>query len=155
MAKLREARKLTEDLMKQHGLKGWWVEFSNMQRVYGNCNSSLKRIKLSKPLVSINEVERTRLTVLHEIAHALTPGHHHDEVWRKKCLEIGGNGARTHDETNTVLVREKYLGVCPKCHVEVRAFRRPKAGTACRVCCQKYARGMYHPDYKFVWSESR
>ena len=37
-----------------------------------------------------------RETVLHEIAHVLTPGERHSYVWRRVLLEIGGNGRRTH-----------------------------------------------------------
>lgn len=37
-------------------------------------------------------------TLLHEIAHALTPGHGHDRVWKAKCIEIGGKGLTYYNQ---------------------------------------------------------
>lgn len=33
--------------------------------------------------------------IKHEVAHALTPGEGHNEIWRDVCLAIGGNGEAT------------------------------------------------------------
>ena len=43
----------------------------------------------------LNSDEATiRDTILHEIAHALTPGQHHNDVWRRKATAIGCTGQR-------------------------------------------------------------
>ena len=66
--------------------------------------SSYKVVELSTKLVEINDEERVRLTILHEVAHALTEGHGHDNVWKAKLLEIGGDGKRCYSssDTNTI-----------------------------------------------------
>jgi len=38
--------------------------------------------------------------ILHEIAHALTPGAKHGYTWKLKCIEIGGDGNTLGQEPN-------------------------------------------------------
>jgi len=45
------------------------------------CVRSRKRLR--------NENGEPSLTMWHELAHILTPNHWHDDVWRKKLIELG------------------------------------------------------------------
>lgn len=88
-----------------------------------------KSIELSTKLVQINDVERVRLTILHEVAHALTEGHGHDAVWKAKLLEIGGDGKRCYSssDTNTIeRVRSSklYTLECQGCGYTGGRYRR-------------------------------
>ncbi len=88
-----------------------------------------KSIELSTNLVQINDVERVRLTILHEVAHALTEGHGHDAVWKAKLLEIGGDGKRCYSssDTNTIeRVRSSklYTLECQGCGYTGGRYRR-------------------------------
>lgn len=88
-----------------------------------------KSIELSTKLVQINDVERVRLTILHEVAHALTEGHGHDNVWKAKLLEIGGDGKRCYSssDTNTIeRVRSSklYTLECQGCGYTGGRYRR-------------------------------
>lgn len=98
---LTKAERLANDLMKKHGIdKDWKFEWSRSVMNFGQAKCTWRRgvyhqiINLSKPLTEIRPESEVRMTILHEIAHALVGlEHNHDKVWKAKCLEIGGNGS--------------------------------------------------------------
>jgi uncharacterized protein (UPF0335 family) len=114
MATKAQVEKLTKDLMKKHGLvkDGWTFRFSKGTNCFGQCRYGTfgkkqvykQEISISEPLSKVNTLERVKMTVLHEIAHALTKGHGHDRVWQRKCIEIGGNGQAKWTEKDTIRV---------------------------------------------------
>ena len=62
------------------------------------CRYGTRTIELSVFLVDRNGPEEVRDTILHEIAHALVgPGHGHDAVWKRQCIEIGARPVRCGD----------------------------------------------------------
>lgn len=130
---LREAQRLAERLMKENGLISpkWIFKFDNAKRRFGVCkytyiNRATKDVKcghisLSKYLVSANDEKQVRDTILHEIAHALTPGHGHDYVWKQKCIEIGAKPERCYSSkdvnTETVKATARYQATCGGCGI--------------------------------------
>ena len=145
-----QAHALAFKLMVDHGLqeKGWSFEFDQATRRFGRCYYRRKLITLSEPLVSLNDESRVRNTILHEIAHALTEGHHHDEVWRAKAIEIGCDGKRCYDSEEVAAPQQKYLVSCPNGHVYQRS-RKPMDGRSysCGKCSNKFNR-----DHLLVFS---
>lgn len=102
---------LCRELMTQHGLgPEWKVKSLNSKKKRGHCKSKAKVIGLSKHLLANDSEESVRNTILHEIAHALTPGHHHDAVWKAKALSIGCNGKRCGDQIQNI--QTKYGAKC-------------------------------------------
>lgn len=106
-----EVKKMALDLMKQHGLvkEGWVFRMGRGTRCFGKCRikpaQGLKEISISKHLSAVNTPERVKRTILHEIAHALVGIRHgHDYVWKRKCIEIGGDGQRCFSSDDTVMV---------------------------------------------------
>ena len=75
-------------------LKYWKVKINNRKSAFGICDYSNKQIELSRILIPEMIDNAIKNVIIHEIAHALTRGHGHDKVWKKKCLELGGNGQR-------------------------------------------------------------
>src|SRR5258708_12602425 len=69
--------------------KGWSLRWDNSRRRAGCCRYRYRVISLSTPLMSAWTIEQARQTILHEIAHALTPGDHHGPAWARKCRELG------------------------------------------------------------------
>ena len=112
---LNAVKTLTEHKMWEHGLtaQGWTFAWGRGKQTFGTCRYRDKQIRISKHLASINDRERVLLTVLHEIAHALVgPGHAHNYVWKRKCIEIGGNGRARYGEDNTNCIKREEKDRC-------------------------------------------
>lgn len=81
-------------LMLFHGLEDWIFRIGYCEKWSGACYFPLPGkfgvIELSKWACESLDAHVIFDTILHEIAHALTGYEHgHDEVWQKKCVEIG------------------------------------------------------------------
>ena len=94
-----DARTLAWELITAHGLAGWRFEFDHARRRFGSCRYGQKLITLSRPLTLLNPDEQVRDTLLHEIAHALTPGDGHGLRWKHKCREIGARPQRCYSDS--------------------------------------------------------
>jgi len=148
---IMKALALATKLMLEH-CPDYKFQFSSAKKRFGSCNYRTKTIKLSCPMVLLNSEEEVRKVILHEIAHALTKGHHHDAVWQAKCLEIGGDGKRCYgDEVDTP--NGRYVMVCPHCYKEYHYHRELKRAHACIDCCNSYAGGRYCASYKLQKKE--
>lgn len=149
MTTMPEARRMAHDLMDRHSLLGWSFEFDNARRRAGYCHFGTKTISLSRHFVRLNGVEEIRLTILHEIAHALVGVEHgHDSVWRSTCLDIGGDGRRCYDADDVQMPPGRYLGVCSA--NPLHTFTRHKASARMRdgsLYCRRCGIGG-----KIIWS---
>ena len=122
---ITEAHRMLREELDKHELYHVEVKMNGrLTTVFGRYRYSRlynhKSIELSTKLVEINDEERVRLTILHEIAHALTEGHGHDSVWKAKLLEIGGDGKRCYSSSDTNTIERKrssklYKLECQKC----------------------------------------
>jgi predicted SprT family Zn-dependent metalloprotease len=131
-----------ERLLFEYGLKdkGWKVVFDNTKIRGGECRYAQKEIGVSAHLFAKWSYDHAMQTVLHEIAHALTPGHKHDKVWKAKAIELGHSGNRCYDgEAQGCYPRRKqarnWIGTCPNGHTKTRA-RPPLKGHnySCGTC---------------------
>lgn len=158
---LERARTLAGDLIKSLVGTDWRFCFDANRRRFGACYHAEKTIKLSGPLVRCNDETRVLDTILHEVAHALTPvpatgnmwdspvgtfpdskdmaarieyesTNGHTGAWRKKCLELGGDGQACYTSKNTVNAPTvSYVGTCPECHDQIKHKRAVK-GLRCK-----------------------
>lgn len=137
--------------MLRHGLDDWHFEFDSARRRFGSCRYSSRTITLSYHLAALNDESAVRNTVLHEIAHALAGERSgHGKRWRLKARQIGCDAERCYDrEPGVRMVAPPYLGVCPDCGVEMRAFRRRSA--ACLACCRRHNAGRFSDKYLLRW----
>jgi predicted SprT family Zn-dependent metalloprotease len=131
------ARILAIDLMKLHGLGGWSFSFDHARRRFGCCRPGKKQISLSRPLVLLNSEEEVRDTILHEIAHALTPRDGHGAKWKAVCRQIGARPVRCFqaDEVITPARRPARWRIgCPSCGWWADRHRPVQRKLICKTC---------------------
>ena len=102
----------------------------------GDKRISVSRYLLSNPGISDDQV---RCVILHEIAHALVgTAEGHNEVWKRKALEIGSDGQRYH----SMDLREPSAYVTCGCERKVKkVFRLSKQlfTKPCRKCEEPFS----------------
>ena len=146
---VKEAQLLAEQLLKQYGLSDYHFEFDEAVSRFGYCCESKKLISLSRQLTEMNALEAVRNTILHEIAHALTPHQNHNEVWQRVCKAIGGNGQRCYDNNETETPLTKYTAHCPNCSKDVQ-YNRKRKRLFCGTC-YKANNKRFNEEFKFKW----
>ena len=86
-----EASQFAREHLNKNGLAGWSVRLNNNpdSHYLGLCSYKDKTIILNAHHIDIHPDPDIRNTILHEIAHALCPGHAHDGVWSDMARRIG------------------------------------------------------------------
>jgi predicted SprT family Zn-dependent metalloprotease len=156
MQVLEKYEKFTNDLLKKHNLLDWKFVWNNRAstRTLGICKYSSKQIHLNKKYALVESEENVIDTIVHEIAHALTKGHGHGEVWKAKCRELGCRDEQYKRlDKNSVKRLAKYKAVCPTCGHEV--FGGRKTSIVHISCSNKEYRETGKTDWRnhiYVWS---
>src|SRR3954447_11945971 len=116
---VQDAQNMAQALLREHKLDAWSFKFDGATRRFGYCDYRNRVISVSKPLSKLNTEERVKNTILHEIAHVLTPGANHTLRWKLAALKIGCDGEARYNGKAVVLpptkFRYKYEAVCEKC----------------------------------------
>lgn len=143
-----QARQATHELLMNHGLAafGWKFRLDNAKRRAGCCNYREKTISLSRFQLGRRSYADSLNTITHEVAHALTQGHHHDAVWARKHRELGGDGKRCF-QSDEVDDTAPWIGTCAKGKKHAR-YRAPKPGSTWGCKCS----GPVHP---LTWEKNR
>jgi predicted SprT family Zn-dependent metalloprotease len=152
--KLFDAQTLARELMRQHGLTGWTFQFDNATRRFGQTSCGRKIISLSKPLTELNSEACVKNVILHEIAHALTPGTGHAWRWKLTAQAIGCDGKPRYDGNEVLLpptrIKYKWAAICDKHNI--RILRKGYTlGLICKRCCNELNFGRYSPEYQLRW----
>lgn len=129
-----QAHKLLREQLNKHELYAVEAKMNGrLTSAFGRYRYSRlyshKSVELSTKLVELNDEARVLKTILHEIAHALTEGHGHDRVWQAKLLEIGGDGKRCYDRSDTNTIEKTrssklYTLQCQGCGYTGGRYRR-------------------------------
>lgn len=128
-----EVKELARQLINKHLPNSVWrFQFDRAKRRAGCCKYGKKLITLSEPLLPKMSDNEIRDTLLHEIAHALTPGEQHSPEWKRVALSIGCNGERCH--TLDTSGDAKYKAECLNCQTKFHRYRRPKHGLSAYRC---------------------
>lgn len=130
---LRKAKIMAEVLMKMHGLTdlGWKFRFDRAKIRFGVCRYRTKEICLSSYLTFLNDEDRVKDVIAHEIAHQISYSRYdergHGNSWKKVCIEIGAKPERCYDEL-TARPTTKYKLICPKCGKTYYRHKKPRNG---------------------------
>lgn len=84
-----DATNLAYQLLREHGLTDWKVRLTTQMAFLGRCHHDSKSILLNNHQIDTHPDIEIEHIIRHEIAHALTPGHGHDEVWAEMARRIG------------------------------------------------------------------
>lgn len=79
-------------IMDAHFCESVGFDYSNSRTVSGCCNYDTGMIYISRHFVKVVDSHRLFLSVIHELAHMLTPRHGHDDIWRRVNMGMGGDG---------------------------------------------------------------
>lgn len=144
--KLTTCLLLAEELFEIHGLDAdWTFEFDGSKVRRGYCKWREKVISMSRHLIPSMDDADVLDTLLHEIAHALTPYEYHSPVWREKAISIGCSGERC--ATDNAVTEPNYIGTCPGNHTH-HGFRLRKRVSSCAKCSPTF-----DPRYIIVWEK--
>ena len=90
--KLIEAEGMCKSFMQRFGIydyKFQWMQKRKTFDMAGYCSWRKKIISLQPTFVECNYPFIVKQTILHEIAHALRPKHHHNKFWKRTATELG------------------------------------------------------------------
>ena len=131
------------DLFKlNRDINSWQISWNKRKGALGLCRYGPKLIEISAYMIwGGAKKEVLNNTIRHEFAHALTPGHHHDEVWRSVALKLGCDGLRcSADETLSVTAPRRYEIKCKThgdSHFCMKRHNRPGIQKMNKWCCPK------------------
>ena len=122
---LVDANRLTYSLVAKHlpGM-GWRIDWNNSAVNAGQCKHTIRTLVFSTRITREVDVEEFTDTVLHEIAHALTPGHGHDAVWVAKHRSLGGTGSRTWSDPDVSAAVSKHRIECKSLTCDFKTYRQ-------------------------------
>lgn len=130
-------QKVWKEKKIKYGLSGWSLKSKDMSDKVGVCDYNHKTITLSTIFMrgSNCDYAKVKKALMHEIAHALTPGHSHDKVWKNLCAEIGGD---TRLAATVNLPGMNWSIHCPRCKWIHEQFTKPNLENA--LCAKCYSR---------------
>ena len=151
-----QAQQLALDLIAEHGLDGWTFRFDGAKNRFGICRYGRREIGLSRPLTALNGYDEVRDTILHEIAHALTPGAGHGPRWKQMAARIGAKPDRCYDGATVNRPQAAWTGHCHNCDFTVDRHRLTETAKrgACPKCCKRYNGGRFTEQYRLTWKRN-
>lgn len=75
--------------IREHLPLSWVFKWDHAKLRLGCCNYRKQTISLSRHHIEGQTVEQMQETIMHEIAHALTPGNGHGKLWQRKMRQFG------------------------------------------------------------------
>lgn len=135
-------------LLVTHGLGNYSVEFpgrTNHKTAIANCNRGEQKINFVLfYALHLKDFDFEQIA-LHEIAHALTPGHGHDSHFRNVCRRIGAIEKATskihyisvEDLPEHLKAKVNLIYECPNGHT-LKRTRKLTARTSCGQCSRRF-----------------
>jgi predicted SprT family Zn-dependent metalloprotease len=128
---LQKAETLASNLINAYLGPTWTFKWNNRHRCFGVCSHTSRTIQLSRRLTPAEDDFAIEQTILHEIAHALTPGAGHGAEWRRVARKIGVKNPKSSREATGDSIDTnppKFVTVLGK-EIIWKHYRRPNAKT--------------------------
>jgi hypothetical protein len=128
------AQMFWEKAKKKYGLSNWSLTTMDDTDKAGMCSYSICTIYISTVYMRghICNYDKVKKVLLHEIAHALKPGHSHGFEWKKKCKEIGGDSNLAVSMSPSGM---NWAVSCSKCKWRQEYYTKPSVeGKICSKC---------------------
>ena len=135
-AHLNNVKLMAKQLISKYAPYEYKFAWCKTRRAVGRCHYVKKEIQLSKGYTRYNDIDTMRKVVLHEIAHALTPGERHSSIWRQAARRLGLKNPKSTTQVNPI--PGKYQYECPVCGAVIHLFRKPKYAFSCGKCTKVY-----------------
>lgn len=145
-----QALETIKELVGKHNVSNYKIQFvakGNKRTTVASCNTFYKIFSFVEHYALYLNDKHFVQVVLHEIAHALTPGHKHDPHFKHVCEKIGGNPYACSDYSYAEKSAPKhlqkkvnYIYKCETCGHEMKTTRRVKREYSCGVCSPKFDR---------------
>lgn len=144
MADLEMVEYTARQLMTKHGVGRLRFEWDRATTRIGATHSRRvmfptgekvvpEKITLSKRFVERMEMDAVTEVILHEIAHALTPGTGHGNEWKWKCIELGIEPTRC--KATGITFDKPVKGICPNCNKTISQMHKlPLKVYVCGEC---------------------
>lgn len=148
---LSDAEELARRLIARHLGPEWKFRWDHAKTRLGACHHRDRTISLSQHYVTLNGVAETTDTILHEIAHALTPGAGHGPSWKKAATRLGARPSSRADPRTVVPPAPRWVAICSTCTATLWRYRRPSTPMACARCCRRHSGGRFDPSFLLRW----
>lgn len=134
---LFEAEVLAKQLISDY-VPNYTFAWMSRKRTNGYCDYANKIIALSRHLTALRDKNSVETTIMHEIAHALTPGAGHGTAWKLQMLKFGLAPDRcSQDKVDTATI-SNWRSVC-KVHGTTGYFiRKPRLERSCGKCSSRF-----------------
>lgn len=116
--------------------------WNSLKRVNGRCVYATRTIYLSRHLTALRTTDSVRLTIMHEIAHAMNPGDGHGKRWKAQMQSWGLPDTRCSEDEVDMSSISNWKAVCWKCSKESYFVRKPRKQRSCGKCDK-----VYNPKY--------
>jgi len=144
-------------LMTMHGVGRLGFEFDRGKKRIGAMHyqrsggvSIPVKITISKHYALILSMDEIRETMLHEIAHALTPGDGHGAKWKSKARELGARPAPC--KAVSVSPEAAWKGICGSCSaVQGNQHRAP---LRVYLCAAASCRSLTYRERVLNWKKN-
>lgn len=109
-----QALKIVSQLLVDHGLGDWHLDFKDVTSYHAQTYYNRKMITYSSRALMVMTKEQFLGITYHEIAHALVgTGHGHDRVFKNKYYTLAGD--MDYAKSGLNLNTRHFLLTCPSC----------------------------------------
>lgn len=156
MEVLQKYESFANELFVKHNITDWKFVWNNRtsNQTFGICKYKQKEIHVNRKYALIETEEEVFDTIIHEIAHALTKGAGHGEIWKAKCRELGCRDEQFANlSEDSIKKLARYKGICPTCGHEI--FSSSKRTKFIHISCSnKDYENTGNPNYEkhtYIW----